>query len=61
VSGTNPSDFKAINQCTSPVAPGGSCQIEVTFTPKAKGNRSAFLNVSSNDGTDTVPLTGTGK
>jgi uncharacterized repeat protein (TIGR01451 family) len=60
VSGTNAGDFTATNLCTSAVAPGGSCQIEVTFTPKAKGNRVAALVVHSNDEPHVVPLSGVG-
>jgi uncharacterized repeat protein (TIGR01451 family) len=61
VFGTNAGDFTASNVCTSPVAPGGSCQIQVAFTPKAKGKRVATLNIQSNDGPHFIPLSGTGK
>ena len=60
ISGNDPADFKAVNHCTSPVAPGGSCQIAVSFTPKAKGSRTATLVVGSNDGIDKIPLSGVG-
>ncbi|HEY6352018.1 MAG TPA: choice-of-anchor D domain-containing protein [Candidatus Angelobacter sp.] len=60
-SGNNPADFIPTNHCLSPVAPGGSCSIDVTFNPRAKGSRQASLVVVGNDGTDTIPLSGTGK
>jgi two-component sensor histidine kinase len=42
--------------------PGGSCTIQVTFTPKAKGKRSATLEVNDNGGgsPQKVGLIGTG-
>jgi hypothetical protein len=55
-------DFSASNNCSTPVAIGGSCTVQVTFTPTATGVRSGsltiFLNVSG--GQITAPLTGNG-
>lgn len=67
ISGTNPSDFAIASgtTCTSttPVAgSGGSCIVNVIFTPKAVGARSANL-VFTDDATpatQTVTLNGTG-
>jgi hypothetical protein len=42
------------------LAPGNSCTINVTFTPKATGNRDAKLNLIANDETEFVPIQGTG-
>jgi hypothetical protein len=44
------------------LAPGASCTVAVTFSPKAAGSLPASLTVASNDplGADVVPLTGTG-
>jgi hypothetical protein len=61
IGGTNPLDFSAHNLCPSSLAPGSSCQIQVTFSPMVKGSRAATLAVISNDGEDDVPLSGTGK
>jgi uncharacterized repeat protein (TIGR01451 family) len=60
ISGTDPGDFSRTNLCPSSLAPGKSCQIQVTFRPMALGNRFATLVFKSNDGTDGVPLSGSG-
>ena len=36
------------DRCTTPVDPGGSCQIDVAFTPSAAGSQSASLVVHDN-------------
>jgi hypothetical protein len=59
-------DFEQTNNCGSSVAAGGSCTINVTFTPTAGGNRSGMLTITdNNDGvagsTQTVNLAGTGQ
>ena len=50
--------------CTtsSPVAPSGSCIINITFTPSASGARSAMLTIADNatGSPQTISLTGTG-
>ncbi len=59
--GLNPGDFSETDNCvsTTPLAPGASCKITVTFTPAAEGNRTAFLNVNDNSaGPQVVPLLG---
>jgi hypothetical protein len=43
--GANPGDFSQTNNCPSSLAAGGHCTIQVTFTPTAKGVRSADLQV----------------
>ena len=55
-------DFAAVNGCGESVAVGGSCNVQVTFTPTATGARSATLTIYVNiaGGQVTVPLTGTG-
>ncbi len=62
IAGTNPGDFAQANTCGSMVAAGGSCTINVTFTPTARGARSASLFVSDNasGSPQTLPLSGTG-
>ncbi len=61
--GANPQDF-AITRvtCGPTLAAGASCQVEITFRPRAFGPRSATLRVQSNAvGNPTlVPMTGQG-
>jgi hypothetical protein len=53
-------DFAATpNNCTN-VAPNGTCQITVVFTPAAVGARTGTLTVGSPGSTLTATLTGTG-
>ena len=61
LAGQNAGDFAETNQCAASLAVGASCQINVTFTPTAFGNRNGIL-VIANDGlggTIGVALTGT--
>jgi len=62
LAGTNAGDYAQSNTCGTSVAAGASCTLTVTFTPKAKGLRSAILGVADNGGgsPQTVTLTGTG-
>jgi len=48
--GSNPGDFAQTNTCGNSLAAGASCTISVTFTPQAKGSRTATLNVVDNGG-----------
>jgi hypothetical protein len=62
ITGTNMGDFAQTNTCGTSVAAGASCFINVTFTPLAKSNRSASVNVNDNGGgsPQKVTLAGTG-
>jgi hypothetical protein len=65
IGGTDPNDFSQTNNCPTSVPVGGGCQIQVTFTPTAAGNRQAKLNIAyiAYRGTPTpvsVALTGQG-
>jgi hypothetical protein len=64
ITGTNTGDFRIYpaNQCSSTVAPGGSCSIDVYFLPATTGIRSAVLQIPTvaSNGTLSVPLSGTG-
>jgi hypothetical protein len=62
VTGTNASDFAQTNNCGNSVAAGANCTIRVTFTPSARGARTATLSVVDNAsaGPQTVSLSGTG-
>jgi len=61
ISGSNSSDFTQTNNCGTSVAAGASCTISVTFTPSARGARSATLAVTDNasGSLQTVALSGT--
>ncbi len=62
ITGTNASDYSAMNGCTASVDPGGSCTISVSFDPDAAGARSATLSITDNasNSPQTVALSGTG-
>jgi hypothetical protein len=64
VKGTNAAEFTLTPSpsCGSSLTAGGSCTISVTFKPVAKVSYTATLNVTDNaqQGTQTVPLSGTG-
>jgi hypothetical protein len=61
-SGPDAGDFTQTNNCGSLVAGGATCQIHVSFTPSAAGNRTATLNVNDNaqGSPQTVSLAGVG-
>jgi len=63
LSGLNPGDFAETDNCvtSSPIPPGGTCKIALTFAPASQGNRTAILSINDNSaGPQTVNLTGTG-
>jgi len=62
ITGPNHTDFAQTNNCGTSVPPGGNCTINVTFTPKHRGPRTATLDVYDNGGASpqTVALSGTG-
>jgi hypothetical protein len=62
IGGTDPNDFTQTNNCPSSVPVGGGCQIQVTFTPTAVGNRQADLVIAYKGLTSpqSVALTGQG-
>ena len=55
-------DFAQSNACGSPVVPGGSCTVQVTFTPTALGNRTGVLTITDNaaGSPHTLAITGQG-
>ncbi|HEV2423405.1 MAG TPA: FG-GAP-like repeat-containing protein [Terriglobia bacterium] len=63
ITGTNATDFTKTTTCGSSVQAESGCTISITFTPSAKGSRSASLSVADNGGgsPQTVKLSGTGK
>ena len=62
ISGANASDFSESDNCagTSLAAGGGSCTINVKFTPSAASTESALLTITDTAGTQTVDLSGAG-
>lgn len=61
IGGTNAGDFSQVNDCSSTLAPGASCTVQVTFTPSAAGERMAYLNIAdgSPNPAQSVALMGT--
>ena len=62
IRGTHFADFAETTTCGNKLAAGGSCAVNVTFTPTAKGGRHATLLIQDDggDGPQAVHLTGTG-
>src|SRR5262249_48153470 len=62
VSGDNAGDFAITNDACAgkTLAVGQSCTVALRFTPSADGNRSATLDVPSNDAAGSVALSGDG-
>jgi hypothetical protein len=62
IAGANAADFTQTNTCGKSVASGASCFVTVTFTPAAKGKRTAAVSASDNGGgsPQTAPLSGAG-
>lgn len=58
--GTNPLSFSQTNDCGSSLAGGGTCTINVSFTPVISGSLSAILNINdnANNSPQTVSLSG---
>jgi hypothetical protein len=50
IGGTNFLDFFQTNTCGSSLAAGANCAINVTFTPKGQGSRSAEIDFDDNAG-----------
>jgi hypothetical protein len=55
-------DFGQMDNCSANLAPGASCTINVTFTPKQRGTRNGTLSIKDNapNSPQTVNLTGVG-
>jgi hypothetical protein len=62
ISGGNNGDFGLSQSCPNPLAPGGNCLLNVTFTPTAAGPRKSSIAISSNAGGSlpSIILTGVG-
>jgi len=55
-------DFTKQNQCSTTLAPGNSCNVQISFKPRTQGTGTGTLSFSDNapGSPQTVPLTGTG-
>ena len=62
VIGTNASDFAETDTCSSSIAVGASCTINVTFTPGASGTRSGGISLTDNasNSPQVISVSGTG-
>lgn len=62
ITGADAGDFTETNSCIGTFNPKAPCSINVTFTPKAKGSRTATLVVTDNAqrSSQSIPLLGTG-
>ena len=62
LTGANTSDFSLSQNCGSSLAANASCQINVTFTPTARGTRTATVSLvdKAADSPQTISLSGTG-
>jgi hypothetical protein len=49
LAGTDSSDFAETSNCGGSLAPGGSCTVNVTFTPTAGGSRMASIAISGTE------------
>lgn len=54
-------DFSQTNTCGNTLATKGTCSVNVVFTPTARGPRSGFLQVITNDAGSPQSITLTGK
>jgi hypothetical protein len=62
IQGADAGDFAETNTCGKSLPAGATCALKVTFTPTAKGTRTATLGVTDNGGgsPQKVALSGTG-
>lgn len=58
--GKDCSDFHNTPQCGTSLAPNASCEVMVTFKPKASGTRSGAFVIRQGVRTVSIPLSGTG-
>jgi hypothetical protein len=59
-SGNDSGDFSQLNDCGKKLEKRDGCEINVIFTPKTPGPKSATMEVLTSEGTQVVGLTGTG-
>lgn len=56
--GESVADFKQSNACGDPIEAGDSCEIELVFVPATEGAKVMSLEIRSNAGLLTIPVTG---
>jgi len=63
LTGTNPTDFEALNTCGATLAPSAACTVYVAFKPATAAAFTAKLTITDNGSASpqSVSLTGTGK
>jgi FG-GAP-like repeat/Abnormal spindle-like microcephaly-assoc'd, ASPM-SPD-2-Hydin/FG-GAP repeat len=63
MTGTNSGDFSQTNDCSTSLAIGNSCGINVTFDPTAAGGRNAMVSITddASGSPQTIPVSGTGQ
>ncbi len=54
ITGTNASEFSVTSAPASSVAAAGSTTFTITFTPASNGTKSAVINITTDDGDETV-------
>jgi len=59
--GADCSDFQISSQCGTSLAPNASCQVTVTFAPKASGTRAGYFQALQGARTVSIPISGTGQ
>jgi N-acetylneuraminic acid mutarotase len=62
IGGAHAGDFSVTSHCAAPVAPGGSCDVDVRFRPQGLKDRSAVLVIADNapNSPHQAPLAGYG-
>jgi hypothetical protein len=48
IGGTSPKDYSQTNNCLATLSPGGTCNVNLVFTPSVTGVRNATLSFSDN-------------
>ncbi len=63
LTGLNAGDFSQTSTCSTALAGGANCTVNITFTPRATGTRTATVSINDSDPTSPqkITLTGTGK
>src|ERR1017187_7782878 len=62
ITSTDPTEFQVTNTCGASVAAGGSCDINVTFSPTASGTRTGKIRITDSElgSPQTITVAGTG-
>ncbi len=60
VTGAHKTDYLATNDCGSPIAPGASCAVALSFIPSGERSRTAVLEIKGNVDARSITVRGTG-